>query len=151
MKISVDENYKYLTLLRFSIDWLYRVSNYDTLFIKFLKNDDSWSAQLFKSKFLYFANLDSIIFLKRFNIVKTNWNRYKIKNVYNFSNIIENRNYKNIENFCLTNSSTNVIVTSQRSNKLLKLKLNVLKTFNETNQHNKKHKSNFCFNRFILN
>ena len=39
----------------------------------------------------------------------------------------------------------------QRSNKFLKIKLNAIKTFNETNQHDKKHELNSRFNKFILN
>ena len=68
------------------------------------------------SDFLYFISLDSIMFSKRFYIVETSWNYYEIKNIYNLSDIIESRNYKNIKNFYLTNSSLNVVVIFQRSN-----------------------------------
>ena len=102
-------------------------------------------------EFSYFANFDFTMSLKRFYFVETNWNFYKIKNVYNLSNIIENRNHKNVENFCLKNSCTKIVVISQRSNKSLKVKLNIIKTFNEINQHDKKYEPNLRFNEFILN
>ena len=125
--------------------------NYDTLFVKFIENDDSWLIQLFEFEFSYFANLDFTMSLKCFYFVETSWDFYKIKNVYDFSSIIENRNHKNIENFYFKDLCIKVVVTSQRLNKFLKIKFNAIKTFNETNQHDRKHESNLCFNEFILN
>ena len=150
MKISASENNEYLILLCFSINWSYRVLNYDILSVKFTEDDDSWSTQLFEFEFSYFASLDFTVSLKRFYFVETNWDFYEIKNVYDLLSIIESRNHKNVENFCFKNLCTKVVVTSQRLNKSLKVKLNAIKTFNETNQHDRKHEPNLRFNEFIL-